>query len=206
MNTIEAKRILEQALAGQAQDDWQVYRAKRSYLIRDGVAWLVLAILTLGGLAILLTWFYSQPVLVDEMGPFWSVIIGCPVFMVLIIGLICVSQVVARFGSLRSVDQQSLVITADGFVAREGLRDKDFFQMGFGKLESISMKTDSNNHSIRLEMTLKPIIRNTTVQRRTWSVDQRFGDPASVSLAIIAAQARYAAEHPVVATSGAQVL
>jgi len=198
MDVATAKRILEQALAGQMQDDWQVYRAKRSYLtgeaaISCGIVLFLLSLIAVG-IAVTITTPGGFP-------PDVSIKILFGALLVLIVGTSVGFgwRAVIFWQSIRTVKQQLLVITPIGFVARNGLRRRQTVVVAYERLEAVALVVQHSRYAstILLDFTVRPTTTDGVAYHLPWKVDPRFGTVTEIAQAIIAGQARYAAAHPV---------
>jgi len=203
MDMATAMRILEQAQAGQTQDDWLVYTVKQSYFIGEAALYIFIGffLVIVGGVVISVLFIPSTAMSGSDgdSSPIFAV--GFAVLLCGAVGIGFLAVAGAKLNSLRSVKWQALVITPQGFVACIGLRDWQTFVIAYERLESIAMTVAHSKYAsaITLRMVVKPADANTAGYVTSWRVDPRFGADAAIAQALIAGQARYAATHAAVA-------
>lgn len=213
--TFDAQAILDAVDAGAAPDSWKVYRARKSYLLGQGLFLFTVGLLMLlcscalvaMGIVIFLI---SQKDVGALIGSAASVLFGL-VFSVLSIAILW--DGIDLWRQIQTATTQILVLTPDGFVARTGRQTKipltnsstapiamgwtgtssmRIYALPYTKVRTIVLIVEHTRVDSTISLDLNLSTPNPRYKVR-WLVDPRFGSSSTIAQSIIEAHARYTA-------------
>jgi hypothetical protein len=215
--TFEAQAILDAVDAGTMPDEWRVYRARKSYLLGQGLFLFIVGLLILFcscalmamGLVIFVISQRDAGTLISSAA---SLLFG--------LGGSALSIAILWAGAslwwqMRTAATQVLVLTPDGFVARTAVQPKipltdsaftppaigwtgtstmRIYTVAYSKARTVALvvRHTRADTQISLDLTLKTPNPRAKVR---WLVDPRFGASESIAQNIIEAHTRYMTTH-----------
>lgn len=218
MAEFDAQTILDAVDAGTAPDTWKIYRARKSYLLGQGLFLFIVGLLMLlcsAGLCAMGVFilFIPQRDIGAILSAVASIFVG--------VGCIALSVAILRAGAslwwqMRAAATQVFVLTPDGFIARTSVQPKipltdsaitppaigwtgtkamRIYTVAYSEVRAVALvvRHTRADTQISLDLTLKT--PNPCAKGR-WLVDPRFGASESIAQSIIEAYSRYTAQHP----------
>ena len=213
MISFDAQAILDAIDAGNAHDEWKVYRARKGYFLEWGASlWLLALIMCAVGAAVIVGLILAPPASwTGESAPMYYVfwLLGP---LCLLISYFFAWQGCVLLGQIPGASKQVLVLNPEGIVARQGpqskiplsnssiispttpwagAKDGVIFSILYDRMASAHLQVERSRYEERISLILTFVAPRRIL---SWRIDPRFPACDTIAQSIIEGYMRYEAQ------------